>query len=40
MVPQGSAEFDAEGWETIGPGVSNRARAFVEKVSGSRSGCP
>ncbi len=33
-------DFVAEGLETIVAGVSIDASAFVEKVSGSRPGCP
>jgi predicted nucleic acid-binding protein len=39
-LPKGSAGLDAEGLETVLAGVSIDASAFVEKVSGSRPGCP
>src|SRR5215471_18023417 len=37
---KGSTDFDAEGLEQSWPGCRIDASAFVEKVSGSRPGCP
>jgi hypothetical protein len=39
-VAFGCTDCDAEGLEEVLSGVSNRASAFVEKVSGGRLGCP
>jgi hypothetical protein len=35
-----ATHFDAEGSEKVLAGVSIDTSAFVEKVSGSRPGCP
>jgi hypothetical protein len=39
-VTCGSTDCDAEGLEKVLAGVSIDASAFVEKMSGSRPGCP
>jgi len=38
--PEGPTDFDAERRGDNRGRVSNRQSAFVEKVSGSRPGCP